>query len=335
MNRTLFAAASVSSAAATRRLGRLRAPLRDYLSIARPDHWIKNIFVAPGAALAIGLAQHVDWAHTTMRLALALVATCLLASANYTINEWLDAESDRHHPVKKLRPAALGRLSPRYVYFQWLALSAIGLCLSRPLGRHFLLVAVTLLLMGVIYNVPPVRTKDRVYLDVLSESVNNPLRFMLGWTAVVGTMLPPSSVLIAYWMGGAYLMAVKRYSEFRFIADPEQASLYRTSFKFYTENSLLLSALYYALTSALFLGVFLIKYKIELLLSIPFLALLFVWYLKIGMRHDSAAQKPESLYKEHGFMTYVAGICVLLIILLLIRIPELNFLVETRVLPDQ
>jgi len=44
--------------------------------------------------------------------------------------------------------------------------------------------------MGLVYNVPPLRTKDRQYLDVLSESINNPLRFMLGWTAVIGSLLP-------------------------------------------------------------------------------------------------------------------------------------------------
>jgi 4-hydroxybenzoate polyprenyltransferase len=309
------------------------ASLRDYVGIARPDHWIKNIFVLPGAALAIGLSDNVDWPTTLVRLAIGLLATCLLASANYTINEWLDAETDRHHPVKKMRPAALGKLSARLVLLQWLLLAVIGLPLSWHLGKKFFLVAAVLLIMGIVYNVPPIRTKDRQYLDVLSESINNPLRFMLGWTAVIGALLPPSSILIAYWMGGAYLMAVKRYSEYRFIGSPEDAGLYRRSFRFYSEHSLLLSAVYYALASALFLGVFLIKYRIELLLTIPFLALLFVWYLKIGMKHDSAAQKPETLYKERAFMAYVVGVGALFTILLVVRIPWLYFLVDAHVLP--
>jgi 4-hydroxybenzoate polyprenyltransferase len=312
-----------------------RATWRDYLGIARPDHWIKNIFVLPGAALAVGLSHNVDWATTMQRLAIAVVSSCLLASANYTINEWLDAGSDRYHPVKNSRPAALGRLSPHFVYCQWFILTAAGLGLSWQLGRKFFLVAAVLLVMGIIYNVPPIRTKDRQYLDVLSESINNPLRFMLGWTAVISSLLPPSSILIAYWMGGAYLMAVKRYSEYRFIGDPARAGLYRLSFRRYTESSLLLSSMYYALTSALFLGVFLIKYRIELLLTIPFLALLFVWYLKIAMKEDSAAQKPESLYKERSFMLYVLCIGALFTTLLVVRIPWLSFLVDTRVLPGQ
>ena len=77
--------------------------------------------------------------------------------------------------------------------------------------------------MGIIYNVRPIRSKDRIYLDVLSESINNPLRLLLGWSAVLAGMLPPSSILMAYWMGGAFLMAVKRYAEYRFINDPESS----------------------------------------------------------------------------------------------------------------
>ena len=86
---------------------------------------------------------------------------------------------------------------------------------------------------------------------------------------MTGAFLPPASVLLAYWMGGAFLMAIKRYSEYRGIADPARAALYRRSFAFYSEQSLLLSGFFYALLSACFTGVFLIKYRIEFLLVLP------------------------------------------------------------------
>ena len=182
-----------------------------------------------------------------------------------------------------------------------------------------------LLVMGGIYNVPPLRTKDRQYLDVLSELINNPLRLLLGWSAVISDVLPPSSILLAYWMGGAYLMAIKRYAEYRFIADPVRAGLYRRSFRFYTEESLLASAFFYALSCAFFLGVFLIKYRIEFLLCMPFLALLFAWYLIIGMRTQSAAQHPERLYQEKSFVLYVAALGVLITLLFFVDLPWLTF----------
>src|SRR5690606_6353933 len=108
------------------------------------------------------------------------------------------------------------------------------------------LVVSLLLLMGILYNVQPFRTKDKPYLDVLSESFNNPLRLLLGWSILVHDGLPPSSILLAFWMGGAFLMAVKRYSEYRFIDDPARAGLYRNSFRYYSERTLLLSSFFYA-----------------------------------------------------------------------------------------
>jgi hypothetical protein len=50
-------------------------------------------------------------------------------------------------------------------------------------------------------------------------------------------VLPPASALLAYWMGGALLMAIKRYSEYRGIGDPARAALYRRSFARYTPRT--------------------------------------------------------------------------------------------------
>jgi decaprenyl-phosphate phosphoribosyltransferase len=307
------------------------ARIADYVAIARPDHWFKNVFMLPGAALAFVLNGEVAPAPVGWLL-LGIVSTCLITSANYTINEWLDAPFDRHHPVKRHRPSAAGRISGRLVWLQWVLLAGAGLGLGALISLHFVLFAALLLVMGGIYNIAPPRTKDRQYLDVLSESINNPLRLLLGWSAVISDVLPPSSILLAYWMGGAYLMAIKRYAEYRFIDDPATAGLYRRSFRYYTEEGLLASAFFYALCSAFFLGVFLIKYRIEFLLCMPFLALLFTWYLVVGMRAQSPAQNPERLYKEKPFVLYVAALGGLIVLLFFVDLPWLHVLVETHVL---
>ncbi len=306
--------------------------MNPYIKIARPDHWFKNIFMAPGVALGLFLG------HTDVTTALlwnitwAVIATCLAASANYTINEWLDAEFDQFHPIKKARPSVSGKVHPLGVYIQWALLCAVSLAIGYTINLSFLVCLLVLLIMGVLYNVKPFRTKDRMHLDTLSESVNNPLRFMLGWLAVTVSHLPPSSILLAYWMAGAYLMTVKRYSEYRYINDPDKAALYRRSFRYYTENNLLLAAFFYALTAAFFLGVFLIKYRIEYLLAMPLLAFVFVWYLRVGMGEDSAAQRPEKLYKEKTLMALLLMTVVLFMVLTFVDIPVLNILLESHVL---
>ena len=316
----------------TRMVNARMETFKNYIAIARPDHWFKNIFMLPGTALALTMSSTPVNQDVLINIFWAVISTCLIASANYTINEWLDAEYDKFHPVKHNRPSVAGNISSFWVYSQWIILSILGLSLASLLGMHFFLYSLALLVMGVLYNVRPFRTKDRIYLDVLSESINNPLRLMLGWTAVVSNVIPPSSVLFAYWMGGAFLMAIKRYAEFRYIGDAEKAGLYRRSFKFYTEDTLMLSAFFYALTSAFFFGIFLIRYKVEFLLTVPFLALLFVWYMAIGMRKDSVTQRPEKLYQERRFMVYLVFLGILVTTVFFIDIPWLDILLNPVVL---
>jgi len=307
----------------------MTSALKNYLAIARPNHWFKNIFMLPGMVIALTLTHNQLSIETGIHIVLAIVATCLLASANYTINEWLDAKTDLHHPVKKHRPSVLGDVKAQWVYAQWLLLVVVGLLIAGSINSLFLYTAAFFILMGILYNVPPARTKDRAYLDVVSESINNPIRLVLGWCAIVDNGVPPSSILVAYWMGGAFLMAVKRFSEFRFIDNPAQASLYRKSFGHYTESSLLLSSFFYALTAAFLLGVFLIKYRVEFIVAVPFISILFVWYLYLGMHKNSIAQAPEKLYQQKWFIAYVLFLTALLIMLAIVDIPSMNILLRT------
>jgi decaprenyl-phosphate phosphoribosyltransferase len=301
--------------------------LQDYISIARFDHWFKNLFVLPGIALAARLTDIGVQSLLFVSIA-ALLSAGLIASANYVINEWLDAPFDARHPLKCKRPAASGRIKSHFVYLEYVVLAVLGLALAYWIGRGFFLVSLLFLFMGLLYNVPPVRLKDQPYLDVISESVNNPIRFMLGWTAVVHDLFPPSSILLAFWMGGAFLMAVKRFAEYRFIGDPQRAGSYRQSFRYYSENKLLVSAFFFALCCTFFLGVFLVKYRIEFLLVFPFLALLFAWYLAIGLRPSSPAQSPEKLYRELGFVAYVTALVIFIALLLIVDFPVLQVLME-------
>ena len=108
------------------------------------------------------------------------------------------------------------------------------------------------------------------------------------------------------------------------------AARYRASFKDYDESKLLVSALVYAILSTAFLGVFLTKYKIELLLSLPFVAMLFGRYLAVGLARDSIAQAPENLYKQRGLVFQVILLVVVMFVLLEIKLPFFEQLLEIR-----
>jgi decaprenyl-phosphate phosphoribosyltransferase len=316
-----------NEASGERSTGGRRAGFREYIAIARPDHWTKNLFILPGLFLG-KLVSGAPLSSLLLPLLIGMAATCLISSANYTINEWLDREFDQFHPKKKSRPSVSGRVSGGGVYLQYAILMIAGLGLSALINLNFVFASALLLVMGILYNVKPFRTKDRAYLDVVSESINNPIRLCMGWLITVPDAMPPSTILLGYWFGGAFLMAVKRFAEFRTIGDSRLAGMYRRSFQSYTVETLLASAIFHAMAASLFLGVFLVKYRIELILSFPFVAGLFTWYLRMGMKENSAAQHPEKLLGEGRFMLYVVGLTILMGALFVVDIPVLHQLLR-------
>ncbi|HEY2859144.1 MAG TPA: UbiA family prenyltransferase [Terracidiphilus sp.] len=295
-----------------------------HLRMMRLDHSIKQAFILPGILLAIAISGRRPDLHLVLVVLNGLVAATLISSSNYVINEILDASSDRTHPTKCQRPAAKGLTHSALGYAQWIVLMLLGLALARTISMGFLLSAAALWIMGCVYNIRPVRSKDIPYLDVLSESLNNPIRFCLGWYMVTSTLLPPLSLLVAYWMLGAYFMGLKRFSEYRQIADAAIAGRYRESFRFYSEESLLNSVVYYAAAAMLFFGAFIMRYRIELILSFPLVAWLMAIYFDLSFRYESAVQNPEKLYKEPRLMLVLA-LCVLVFsALLFVNVPWLT-----------
>src|SRR5262249_25077988 len=105
--------------------------------------------------------------------------------------------------------------------------------------------------------------------------------------------------------------------------DSAIAAAYRRSFRHYTEERLLISILFYATTCALFAGIFIVRYHLELILFAPVAAGMFAYYLKIGMKHDSPVQNPEKLYRERGFFAYMVVATLLFAALMFTHIPTL------------
>lgn len=301
------------------------ARLKDYLAIARFDHGTKHIFVIPGIILAYMLrGVHTD--ALVQSLIFGFLCVVCIASANYVINEFLDREFDKHHPTKSERSAVQRRMSGKIVAIEWAVFVICGLACAALASKLMFLVACLFALQGIVYNVSPMRTKNVAYLDVLSESINNPIRLMVGWAIVDPTSLPPASLILSYWLGGAFLMAAKRLSEYREIAAAHGTALlvrYRASFANYSEVSLTASCISYSLLSVTFLSIFLVKYRIEYILLMPFVVALFTCYFAMSTQPGSSAQRPERLFRESRLIAIVVSLVAVFLLTSFIEIPLL------------
>ena len=311
------------------------ASLKQYLAIARFDHITKHVFIIPGILIAYALrAPPLD--HALASIVIGFLSAIAIASANYVINEWLDREFDAFHPIKSGRSAVQWSLSPHLVYTEYVILAVIGIALAAWVGTTFLYTSILFLASGIIYNVQPLRSKDRPYLDVISESINNPIRLTLGWAMIDPTTLPPSSLLLGYWTAGAFLMAAKRLSEYRDISSRSGVDMlqrYRRSFRYYTAESLTVSCFLYAMMSAFFIAVFLTRYRLEYIVALPFIAILFASYLWLSMLKESIAQRPERMFRSKRLVAALSLAIIAILVTSFVDLPFLNQVLEPGFIP--
>jgi decaprenyl-phosphate phosphoribosyltransferase len=277
-----------------------KAGIIDYIRVARPDHWLKNVFILFGHGVAIVLLSIPITAGVVWQILFSLLPACLIASANYILNEILDAPFDRLHPTKRHRSVAAGLVKIPVLWTFKAVLIAAGFGLSLAFFNWaYTLSLLLLLISGLVYNVRPLRLKDRAFLDVIAESFNNPIRLWLGWYALAEAMtFPPISIVMAWWFFGALLMAGKRYAEFRFIKDAARSAAYRKSFAVYREESLIISMITYANFFCFCMGIAIVVYRPNLVFVFPVVVLAMIAYFKRAMTTESAGLEPEELMKN-------------------------------------
>lgn len=84
----------------------------EILKILRPKQWIKNVFVL----LPLFFSGRIADTAMLFNSMVAFLAFCFISSSVYCINDIVDMDDDRRHPVKCLRPIASGAISTSQGY---------------------------------------------------------------------------------------------------------------------------------------------------------------------------------------------------------------------------
>jgi 4-hydroxybenzoate polyprenyltransferase len=180
--------------------------IRGLLKTLRPHQWVKNLFVlAPmffhkDLFLATAQGPALNLAVTGRALAAAAVF-CLLAGAVYTINDLVDVEADRVHPIKRNRPIASGQVPERTARLMAGVLVAVSLVAAYSRGPALALVALVYFAENLAYSF---KLKHVAFLDVSLIALGFVLRVLAGGIAadvhVSGYMLA-CTALLALFLG--------------------------------------------------------------------------------------------------------------------------------------
>lgn len=151
----------------------------------RPNQWIKNGFIL----LPLLFARKVFHFPSLLQSLQAVVIFCILTGGVYLVNDLVDLESDRSHPVKRNRPLARGLISPGLAKAVAAILILSSLLWGALCGIGVFLIVVTYLAIQFLYNY---RLKEIVILDIFCVSSGFFLRVIAGGVAI--------GVAISHWL---------------------------------------------------------------------------------------------------------------------------------------
>ena len=188
----------------------------------RPRQWSKNLIIYFAFFFAINqLWDSGDLssiAAPLIQASVAFIIFCAVAGAIYLINDWIDLERDRAHPVKRHRPLASGELRPRVALVGALLLVGIGLPAALLLEPWFGFTVALYIALMTAYSLV---LKQIAVLDVMAISGGFVLRAVAGAVAI-GVPISPW-LYITTILGALFIGFGKRSNELSLAGDRGEA----------------------------------------------------------------------------------------------------------------
>jgi decaprenyl-phosphate phosphoribosyltransferase len=262
------------------------------LKSMRPHQWVKNLFVAAPVIFSRRMGDMEANLHT----AAAIASFCLLSSAVYQLNDLVDIEKDRAHPLKRLRPIASGALPVQAARALAGSLTVTALLIAGALGWPFLGVALGYLGLNVAYSF---RLKKIAFVDVGCICLGFILRVLGGAFAI--PVRPSRWLLLCTLLLSALLGFGKRAHELHRVGESGREQ--REVLDRYNPKvlSALLTLLGFA-TVVAYLGYTESRYARDvfgaarLVLTVPFVAFAVYRFIRIVRRHSDESPTDAMLH---------------------------------------
>lgn len=147
------------------------------IKLIRPWQWLKNGVVLAGLIFS-GTALIRSYQINAL---LAMISFCLVSSSVYVLNDIVDRERDRNHPLKMNRPLASGKIGIGTAVIITGVFASAGLAIAGSLNNQTLLVAGIYMALNILYSFV---LKNIVIIDVMSIAAGFVLRAIAGAVAI-------------------------------------------------------------------------------------------------------------------------------------------------------
>ncbi|RKY97187.1 MAG: decaprenyl-phosphate phosphoribosyltransferase, partial [Ignavibacteriae bacterium] len=189
--------------------------LLNYLKLVRTHQWVKNVFVFIPLLFSHNLFEREYFLITLF----AFLVFSLASSAIYVINDLIDIEADRAHPLKKNRPLPSGLISKSSAIITFIIILIVIGVLLPSFNYNFIICVAAFIVLNILYTF---YFKHVVILDVFSIAAGFTLRVLAGAFVI---NVPISSWLILTTMFiSLFLGVMKRHSELTLTPADENSS---------------------------------------------------------------------------------------------------------------
>ncbi|MCK4404464.1 MAG: decaprenyl-phosphate phosphoribosyltransferase [candidate division Zixibacteria bacterium] len=171
--------------------------MKTIFATLRPQQWVKNFVLFAGLIFS----QNLGSLDLVLKTLAGFVLFCLLSSSVYILNDIMDVESDRKHPLKSARPIAKGDIKISTAVFLFIILALISLGLSVWMSPLFALIALIYFILNLVYSL---HLKHVVIIDVMCIALGFVIRAVAGAVLIgveISAWLVVCTTLLALFLG--------------------------------------------------------------------------------------------------------------------------------------
>jgi 4-hydroxybenzoate polyprenyltransferase len=178
--------------------------IKDIIKTLKVNHYVKNLIVV----VPLLFSNNITNIPKIINCVWIFIAFCFISSAVYVLNDLIDIEQDRKHPIKCNRPIASGRLSKTFAIILCVLLIVLSSTIALWLAPMCFVAVILYLILNIFYSI---YLKKLALIDAACIAFGFVLRILSGCFAI--SVVPSALVILMTFFASMFFTFSKRKLE--------------------------------------------------------------------------------------------------------------------------